>query len=218
MVEFKFLRAARRVHRKFATLDFRGADFGLLRDLLSRVPWDKGLEGRGAQEGCLIFKDHLLQAQERCIPAVKKQGKNTTMNMELLDKLQHKKEAYRGWKQGQVAWQEYREIVRTARDQVRKAKALIELNLVRDVKGNKKTSIGTSAIKGRLGKMLALSGRKWETWLPRIWRRLRYSMSFLPQSSSASAPAMLPKLHEAQAWTGRIKNSPLYEKVRFKTI
>ncbi|GAB0209590.1 mitochondrial enolase superfamily member 1 [Grus japonensis] len=61
------------------------------------------------------------------------------MNKELLDKLKHKKEAYRGWKPGQVAWEEYRETVRAARDQVRKAKALIELNLARDVKGNKKS-------------------------------------------------------------------------------
>ena len=115
----------------------------LSRDLLGRVPWDKALEGRGAQESWLIFKDHLLQAQERCIPTKRKSGKNTRrpawMNKELLDKLKHKKEAYRGWKQGQVAWEEYREIVRAARDQVRKAKALIELNLARDVKGNKKS-------------------------------------------------------------------------------
>ena len=61
------------------------------------------------------------------------------MNKELLDKLKHRKEACRGWKQGQVAWEECREIVQTARDQVRKAKALIELNLARDVKGNKKS-------------------------------------------------------------------------------
>ncbi|GAB0189782.1 mitochondrial enolase superfamily member 1 [Grus japonensis] len=61
------------------------------------------------------------------------------MNKELLDKLKHKKEAYRGWKQGQVAWEEYREIVQAAREQVRKAKALIELNMARDVKGNKKS-------------------------------------------------------------------------------
>jgi len=44
------------------------------------------------------------------------------MNKELLAKLKHKKEAYRGWKQGKVAWEEYREIVQTTRDQVRKAK------------------------------------------------------------------------------------------------
>jgi len=33
------------------------------------------------------------------------------MNKELLDKLKHEKEAYRGCIQGQVAWEEYREIV-----------------------------------------------------------------------------------------------------------
>ncbi|GAB0187098.1 mitochondrial enolase superfamily member 1 [Grus japonensis] len=64
------------------------------------------------------------------------------MNRELLDKCKHKKEAYRGWKQGQVAWDEYRETVRAARDQVRKAKALIDLNLASDIKGNKKSFCG----------------------------------------------------------------------------
>ncbi|GAB0185045.1 mitochondrial enolase superfamily member 1 [Grus japonensis] len=61
------------------------------------------------------------------------------MNKELLGKVRHKKEAYRGWKQGQVAWEEYKETVRAARDQVRKVKALIEINLSRDVKGSKKS-------------------------------------------------------------------------------
>ncbi|GAB0176549.1 hypothetical protein GRJ2_000120100 [Grus japonensis] len=143
MVEFKILRAARRAHSKLPTLDFRRADFGLFRDLLGSAPWDKALEGRGAQESWLAFKDHLLQAQERCIPTKRKSGKNTRrpawLNKELWDKLKHKKEAYREWKQGQVAWEEYRELVRAARDQVRKAKALTELNLARDVKGNKKS-------------------------------------------------------------------------------
>ncbi|KFW07543.1 hypothetical protein N327_05512, partial [Fulmarus glacialis] len=124
-------------------LDFRRADFGLFRDLLGRVPWGKALEGREAQESQLIFRDHLLQAQEQRISTKRNSGKNARrpawMNKELLDTLKHRKEAYRGWKQGQVAWEEYREIVRAARDQVRKAKALIELNLARDIKGNKKS-------------------------------------------------------------------------------
>lgn len=30
------------------------------------------------------------------------------MNKELLDKLKHKREAYRGWKQRHIAWEEYR--------------------------------------------------------------------------------------------------------------
>ncbi|GAB0179072.1 hypothetical protein GRJ2_000372500 [Grus japonensis] len=64
MVEFKILRAVRRAHSKLTALDFRRADFGLFRDLLGSVPWDKALEGRGAQESWLVFKDHLLQAQE----------------------------------------------------------------------------------------------------------------------------------------------------------
>jgi len=64
MVEFKILREARRVRSKFITLEFRGADFGLLRDLLGRIRWDKALEGRGAQESWSIFKHHLLQSQE----------------------------------------------------------------------------------------------------------------------------------------------------------
>ncbi|GAB0209359.1 hypothetical protein GRJ2_003401600 [Grus japonensis] len=143
MVEFKILRAARRAHSKLTTLDFRRADFGLFRDLLGRIPWDKALDGRGAQDSWLIFKGHLLQAQEQCIPTKRKSGKNTQrpawMNKELLGKVKQKKEAYRGWKQGQVAWEEYRETVRAARDQVRKAKALIEISLARDVKGNKKS-------------------------------------------------------------------------------
>ncbi|PKU31341.1 dtw domain-containing protein 2 [Limosa lapponica baueri] len=40
MVEFKALRAARKVCSKLTTLDFRRADFGILRNLIGRVkPW-----------------------------------------------------------------------------------------------------------------------------------------------------------------------------------
>ena len=45
---------------------------------------------------------------------------------------------YRKWKQGCVSWEEYRAVVRVCRDRIRKAKALVELNLARDVKDNKK--------------------------------------------------------------------------------
>ncbi|GAB0207751.1 mitochondrial enolase superfamily member 1 [Grus japonensis] len=111
--------------------------------MLINIDIDKALEGRGAQDSWLIFKGHLLQAQERCIPAKRKSSKSSKsppwMNKELLGKVNHKKEAYRGWKQGQVAWEEYRETVRAARAQVRKAKALIEISLARDVKDNKKS-------------------------------------------------------------------------------
>jgi len=75
------------------------------------------------------------------------------INKEILDKLRHKKEADNGWKQEQVTWEEYRDSVQAASDQVRKAKALMELNLSGHIKGNKKASIGTPVIKDRLGKM-----------------------------------------------------------------
>ncbi|PKU46884.1 hypothetical protein llap_2857 [Limosa lapponica baueri] len=114
MVEFKILRAASRVHSNLTTLAFRRADFGLFRD---------------------------LPAQKQCIPTKRKSSKNARRpaltNKEFLEQLKLKKEAYRGQKQGQVAWEEHREIVRAARDQVRQAKAQTKLNLARDIKGNK---------------------------------------------------------------------------------
>ncbi|PKU41354.1 pecanex-like protein hypothetical protein [Limosa lapponica baueri] len=48
MVEL--LRAVRRAHSKLTTLDFRRADFDLFRGLLSRVLWDKALEGKGPKK------------------------------------------------------------------------------------------------------------------------------------------------------------------------
>ncbi|GAB0187255.1 mitochondrial enolase superfamily member 1 [Grus japonensis] len=81
--------------------------------------------------------------QDRCIPTKRKPSKTTKrppwMNKELLGKVKQKKEAYRGWKQGQVAWEEYRQTAQAAREQVRKAKALTEISLARDVKDNKKS-------------------------------------------------------------------------------
>jgi len=50
MMGFKILRAVSRAHSKLTALDISRADFGLFRDLLSRVPWEKSLERRGAQE------------------------------------------------------------------------------------------------------------------------------------------------------------------------
>ena len=123
-------------------MDFKRADFGLLRDLLGRVTGEKVLEGAGLQGSWLVCKDHLLQAQERCTPRKKKSGKNARrpawIKKELLDKLKSKKEAYRGWKQGRVDWVEYRETVRVTGNQIRQAKAQRELNLARGTKDNKK--------------------------------------------------------------------------------
>ena len=66
-----------------------------------------------------------------------KQGRQATV-MAVQLRLREKREMYRRWKQGCVSWEEYRAVVRVCRDRIRKAKAQMELNLVRDVKDNKK--------------------------------------------------------------------------------
>lgn len=48
-VQFKILRAARRVHSKLSTVIFSRTDFSLFRNMLDRIPWNKALEKRGAQ-------------------------------------------------------------------------------------------------------------------------------------------------------------------------
>ena len=45
---------------------------------------------------------------------------------------------YRQWEQGWVAWEENRSTIWMCRDQIKKAKALMEQNLVRDVKNKTK--------------------------------------------------------------------------------
>ncbi|KAM9653655.1 uncharacterized protein ACIBXB_010484 [Morphnus guianensis] len=123
MVEFKILRAVRRAHSKLANLDFRRADFGLFRDLLGRVPWDTALEGRENQKSQLIFKDHLLQAQEQCIPT----NSDT------------KRKSTEGGSKDRYPGRNIKRNCQSSQGSLRKAKAVIELNLARDVKDNKKS-------------------------------------------------------------------------------
>ncbi|KFW06482.1 hypothetical protein N327_08664, partial [Fulmarus glacialis] len=82
------------------------------------------------------------RAQELSIPRCKKSGKEgkrpPRLSQDLLVKLKGKKEVHRQWKQGQVSWEEYRDAAQLCRDQIRKAKVRMELNLARDTKNNKK--------------------------------------------------------------------------------
>jgi len=63
---------------------------------------------------------------------------------------------HRQWNQGCVSWEEYKDTVQLNRDGTRKAKAQLELNLVRDEKNNEKGFTGTAARKRRLKKMYTL--------------------------------------------------------------
>jgi len=49
-----------------------------------------------------------------------------------------KKKFYIEWKQEQVTWKDYKEVLQASRDHVKKVKTQIKLNLARDIKRNKK--------------------------------------------------------------------------------
>ncbi|PKU44100.1 rna-directed dna polymerase from mobile element jockey-like [Limosa lapponica baueri] len=90
----------------------------------------------------LVFKHHFLQAQDRRIPKSKKSGKGSRtpvwLSRELLKKMKWKKEVYSAWKKGLTTWEDDKNAIRVWRDETRKAKASLELNLARGVKVNKK--------------------------------------------------------------------------------
>jgi len=105
--------------------------------------------------------------------------------------------------------EEYREVVRAARDQVRKDKDLTELKLARDEKDNKKSFYMYISGKRKVRENLALFGRKPGDLV--TWEREKAEVlyDFFPQSSPASAPATLPKSKMAKVGTERMKNHPL---------
>ena len=69
-----------------------------------------------------------------------KGGKRTVgMSKELMDKLKEKKKVHEMWKKGLSRWEKYRNVIRACRDARKKANALLELNLEKEVKDNKKS-------------------------------------------------------------------------------
>ncbi|KFQ31696.1 hypothetical protein N332_00599, partial [Mesitornis unicolor] len=123
------------------TLNFRKANFQFFKELLNRTPWEMALIDKGAEQCWRIFKEAFHRAQELLIPKCKKSGKEgkrpAWLNQDLLAKLKGKIELHRQWKQGQVSWEEYRDVAWVCRDEVKKAKAQLKLNLARDAMKNK---------------------------------------------------------------------------------
>ena len=76
------------------------------------------------------------------------------MSKELTDKLKGKKNIHEQWKKGLSTCKEDRKVVSACRDATRKAKALSEFNLEKEVKDKKKRIFRSmSTVKGSLGKM-----------------------------------------------------------------
>ena len=142
MVEFRILRGADRTMGRYITLDFWRDNFALFKDLLGVIPQVRALEDNGVQEIWLLFRHHFLHTQDQCVTMSKKSCKGDRrpawMSKELLVKFKWKEKVYRMWKEEQVTWEEYENVVRECRDAMRKAKVHLKLNLARDVKDNKK--------------------------------------------------------------------------------
>ncbi|KAF1517439.1 hypothetical protein FQV19_0016785, partial [Eudyptula minor] len=85
------------------------------------------------QEGWTIFKKEVLKAQEQAVPVCRKKNgrgrRPAWLNRELLQGLRKKRRVYRLWKKGQATQGEYRDLVRSCREEMRKAKAQLERNL-----------------------------------------------------------------------------------------
>lgn len=86
---------------------------------------------------------------------------------ELLTKLRYEKEVYRKWKQRQLTWEEYRDTVWVCRDVVRKAKAHLDLHLMRHVNGNKKGFYKYISDKTKTREYIGLLLKETGTW----WHR-----------------------------------------------
>ncbi|KAK4808514.1 hypothetical protein QYF61_005831 [Mycteria americana] len=95
--------------------------------LVERVPWETVVKGKGAQEGWAFFKKEVLKTQEQVVPMCGKTNQRgrrpAWLNRELLLGLRKKKRVYHFWKKGQVTQEEYRDLVKSFREEIRNAKA-----------------------------------------------------------------------------------------------
>jgi len=62
-VEFVIVKKTGLAKSRARTLCFRRANFRLLTELLSGIPWEPVLKGIGTKQGWQLFKDILLRAQ-----------------------------------------------------------------------------------------------------------------------------------------------------------
>jgi len=114
LVEFMLLRDMEKTTSIVRTLNFRGKQTSTSKEAVSRTHWEMVLRDSGANQSWQIFKDAFHRAQELSVPRCKesdKEGKRPAwLSQDLLVKLKGKRELHRQWKQGQVSWEEYRDI------------------------------------------------------------------------------------------------------------
>lgn len=140
IVELKVLRGMKEL-RATLTLGFGRADCWLFGELSERILHETVLKSKGAQENWQVVKDNLLQLHEPFTLILRKLGRcyriSARLNREIVIELQYKKEIYRKRKQEQAWKYEFRNATCVCRNGGRKAKAHLELMLVRNLNGNK---------------------------------------------------------------------------------
>lgn len=60
LVKFKILDDKRKTASKNSSLDRRRVDFRLLRELVSKIPWETAFESTGVHQRWSLFKHHLF--------------------------------------------------------------------------------------------------------------------------------------------------------------
>jgi len=92
------------------TQDFEIINFLLFKELLDQILWESVLMDMGTEQNWKLFKDTFLKAKQLSIPQHKitrRRGKKTAwLSKDVLIKLRKKKNMYRQWKQGYMAWKE----------------------------------------------------------------------------------------------------------------
>lgn len=148
---------------KTATLDFCGADFGLLRRLIANAPWQAVLKGR-FQKGWALLKKEIFKVQKVAIPICQKTSQQKRslawLNGDLWLEPRDKIRIYGLWKQREAT---QKEAVKLCRQTTRRAKAQLQLNPATAIKDNKKVSTNTLPTKARLGRIFIFYWMQEET-------------------------------------------------------
>ena len=132
-------------------------------------------------------------------------------------RLRGKKEKYEQWKCGWVAWEENRDATRACREGIRKAKAQMELNLMRDVKNNKKGFYQYIEQKRQAKEsMPALIKEKGEL-ASRDMEKAVVITEFFASVFAGSWASHASCVPELEVEVRKAKSLPLYKESKFKT-
>ena len=198
LITFIICRKAGKSVSSTEVVDFRIADFDKLKRLVGQALRDHDPREMGVQEEWLLLKEVILSAQAKSIPTRRKGSKKAQqppwLSRDLADLLWLKRKAYKEWRMGFTSKEDYSALVRSCRDQTRKAKAATELQLASGIKDNKKSFfryVGSRRkSKGNIGPLLNQMGQLTTDAQEKANELNGYFASVFHQSHGTSMPAM----------------------------